>query len=35
LTQEHAQKFVPVILEFLRSKVGKDVVATLEKTLRA
>lgn len=34
LTQEHAQKFVPIILEFLRGKVGKDVVATLEKTLR-
>lgn len=34
LTQQHAQQFVPVILEFLRGKVGKDVVATLEKTLR-
>jgi hypothetical protein len=35
LTQEHARQFVPVILQFLQGKVGKDVVATLEKTLRA
>lgn len=35
LTQAHAQKFVPVIMQFLQGKVGKDVVATLEKTLRA
>jgi hypothetical protein len=34
LTAEHARKFVPVILEFLRSKVGPDVVSKLEKTLR-
>lgn len=35
LTQEHAKSFVPVILEFLRGKVGKGAVDTLEKTLRA
>jgi hypothetical protein len=35
LTTEHAQKFVPVILDYLRTKVGPDVVARLEKTLRA
>lgn len=35
LTTDHAKKFVPVILEFLRSKVGPDAVSRLEKTLRA
>jgi hypothetical protein len=35
LTTDHAKRFVPVILDFLRSKVGPDVVAKLEKTLRA
>lgn len=35
LTTEHAQKFVPVILDYLRTKVGPDVVSRLEKTLRA
>ena len=34
LTADHAKKFVPVILEFLRSKVGPDVVSKLEQTLR-
>jgi hypothetical protein len=34
LTTDHAKKFVPVILDFLKSKVGPDVVAKLEKTLR-
>jgi hypothetical protein len=34
LTTDHAKKFVPVILEFLKSKVGPDVVSKLEKTLR-
>lgn len=34
LTADHAKKFVPVILEFLRGKVGPDVVSKLEKTLR-
>ena len=35
LKPEDAKKFVPVILGFLRSKVGPDVVSNLEKTLRA
>ncbi|MGQ0836436.1 MAG: DUF2780 domain-containing protein [Gammaproteobacteria bacterium] len=35
LTQEHAKKFVPVILDYLRARVGKGTVDTLEKTLRA
>jgi hypothetical protein len=34
LTADHAKKFVPIILEFLRTKVGPDVVSQLEKTLR-
>jgi hypothetical protein len=35
LKAEDAKKFVPVILGFLRTKVGADVVSNLEKTLRA
>jgi len=35
LRPEDAKKFVPVILGFLRTKVGPDVVARLENTLRA
>ena len=35
LKAEDAKKFVPVMLEFLRTKVGPDVVSKLEKTLRA
>jgi hypothetical protein len=35
LKPDDARKFVPVILGFLRTKVGPDVVANLEKTLRA
>ena len=35
LTPDHAKKFVPVILEFLKTRAGPDVVAKLEKTLRA
>jgi hypothetical protein len=35
LKAEDARKFVPVILDFLRTKVGPDVVSKLEKTLRA
>jgi hypothetical protein len=35
LKPEDARKFVPVILDFLRNKVGPDVVSRLEKTLRA
>ena len=34
LSTDDAKRFVPVILEFLRSKVGPDVVSKLEKTLR-
>ena len=34
LTADHAKKFVPIILEFLRTKAGPDVVSKLEKTLR-
>ena len=34
LKAEDAKRFVPVILEFLRSKVGADGVSKLEKTLR-
>jgi hypothetical protein len=34
LKPEDAKKFVPVILDFLRTKVGPDVVSRLEKTLR-
>lgn len=34
LKTEDAKKFVPVILDFLRTKVGPDVVSRLEKTLR-
>ena len=35
LTADHAKKFVPVILGFLRTKVGPDVVTKLEQTLKA
>jgi hypothetical protein len=35
LKPEDAKKFVPVMLDFLRTKVGPDVVSNLEKTLRA
>ncbi len=35
LNVDDAKRFVPVILEFLRGKVGPDVVEKLEKTLRA
>jgi hypothetical protein len=35
LTTDHAKKFVPYILEFLKTKVGPDTVSQLEKTLRA
>jgi hypothetical protein len=34
LKADDAKRFVPVILEFLRAKVGPDVVSKLEKTLR-
>lgn len=35
LKADDAKKFVPVIIGFLRTKVGPDVVSKLEKTLRA
>lgn len=35
LTADHAKKFVPVILDFLKTKVGPDAVSKLESTLRA
>lgn len=35
LTSTDAQKFVPVILDYLRGKVGPETVSRLEKTLRA
>jgi hypothetical protein len=35
LKADDAKKFVPVILDFLRTKVGPDVVSKLENTLRA
>lgn len=35
LKADDAKKFVPVILGYLRTKVGPDVVSNLEKTLRA
>jgi len=35
LTVEDARRFAPVIMEFLRSKVGPEVASRLEKTLRA
>src|SRR5688572_4978503 len=34
LGADDAKRFVPVILDFLRTKVGPDVVAKLEKTLK-
>jgi hypothetical protein len=35
LKPEDAKKFVPIILGYLRTQVGPDVVSSLEKTLRA
>lgn len=35
LTADHAKKFAPLIMQFLRTKVSPDVVAKLEQTLRA
>ena len=35
LKAEDAKKFVPIIMGFLKTKVGPDVVSKLEKTLRA
>ncbi len=35
LTTDDAKRFVPIVLDFLRKKVGPDVVSKLESTLRA
>jgi hypothetical protein len=35
LSTDQAQKFVPIMLDYLRTRVGPDVVDRLEKTLRA
>jgi len=35
LTTQHARSFVPVITEYLRTRVGPDAVDKLERTLRA
>jgi hypothetical protein len=35
LTTDHAKKFVPVILAFLKTRVSPEVLARLESTLRA
>ena len=35
MTSDQAQKFVPIILDNLRAKVGPDTISKLEKTLRA
>lgn len=35
MTSDQAQKFVPIILDNLRAKVGPDTVSKLERTLRA
>ncbi|MFO7276874.1 MAG: DUF2780 domain-containing protein [Pseudomonadota bacterium] len=34
LSQDQAKRFVPVILSFLRERLGPEVVATLESALR-
>ena len=34
LEADDAKSFVPVVLDFLRTKVGPDVVSRLEKALR-
>jgi hypothetical protein len=35
LSTDHAQKFVPIVLDYLRGQVGPEAVSKLEKTLRA
>ena len=35
LTQDHAKQFVPVILGYLRGKLGADKVAAIERALKA
>jgi hypothetical protein len=34
LSSDHAQKFVPIVLDYLRGQVGPDAVSKLERTLR-
>jgi hypothetical protein len=35
LSTDDAQKFVPIVLDYLRGQVGPEAVDKLEKTLRA
>ena len=35
LSSDQAQKFVPIVLDYLRGQVGPETVGKLEKTLRA
>jgi hypothetical protein len=35
LSTDHAQKFVPIVLDYLRGQVGPEAVSKLEQTLRA
>jgi hypothetical protein len=35
LSSNDAQKFVPIVLDYLRGQVGPEAVSKLEKTLRA
>ncbi len=35
LTVDDAKRFAPIVMNFLRSKVGPDIAAKLEQTLRA
>jgi hypothetical protein len=35
LSTDDAQKFVPIVLDYLRGQVGPDAVSILERTLRA
>jgi hypothetical protein len=35
LSTEHAQRFVPIILDYLHTQVGADAVSELERTLRS
>jgi hypothetical protein len=35
LSTDDAQKFVPIVLDYLRGQVGPETVSKLEKTLRA
>jgi hypothetical protein len=35
LSSDHAQRFVPIMLEYLHGQVGPETVSKLEQTLRA